>query len=272
MRYSSPAVEERSSLYNLIKRTLVTIDEKERRKINSGESAQTDEKTDHPSDELDEKKMEELIEIHPEVTLARERARSIIEDARRQAEQIRVEAEAKIVEAQKQADQKKAEMDQLLKSKEQEIEKKWKNQFDAAVRSVQALQQNLQKNKDEFVTLGSQQIFLLAKTVVEKMLFIILEKKEEEVFEHKIHELVQRVVDYKKVLMRFNPKNLEHFPPALLQSVKTVLPDVEFRPDPKIAPGGILVDTDFGTFDATIESQYQLFQEIVSQALENENL
>jgi len=31
-------------LYNLIKRTLVTIDEKERRKINSGEPAQADEK------------------------------------------------------------------------------------------------------------------------------------------------------------------------------------------------------------------------------------
>ncbi len=257
-------------MYNLIKRTLVTIDEKERRKINSGDSAQVDEKAEIKADEPDEKKTEELIEIHPEVTLARERAKSIIEDARRRAEQIGKEAEAVTVAAQKQADQKKTEMDQLLKSKEQEIEKKWKNQLDTAVRSVQALQQNLQKSKDEFITLSSQQIFLLAKTVVEKMLFIVLEKKESEVFEHKVHELVQRVVDYKKVVMRFNPKDLEHSPPPLLQSVKTMIPDVEFRPDPKISPGGILVDTDFGTFDATIESQYQLFQEIVSQALENE--
>jgi len=254
-------------LYNLIKRTLVTIDEKERRKINSGEPAQADEKADKPADGSEEKPREELIEMHPEVTLARERARSIIEDARRQAEQIRSEAQALTVAAQKQAEQKKVEMDQLLISKEREIENKWKAQYESAIRSVQALQQSLQKNKDEFIALGSQQILLLAKTVVEKMLFIVLEDREAEVFERKIRELVHRALDYKKVVMRLNPKNLEFFSPTLLQSVKAIIPDVELRPDPKIAPGGILVDTDFGTLDATIESQYQLFQEIVSQAL-----
>jgi flagellar biosynthesis/type III secretory pathway protein FliH len=257
-------------LYNLIKRTLVTIDEKERIRINKTDEPVKEDGIDAPQDfEKETKEQESSLDSHPEVSLAREKARSILEDARRQAEQIKNEAELYKKNVQKQIDQKNSETVQLIKSKEAEVEKKWKTQFDTAVKAVQTLQQTLQKNKDEYVILSTQQILSLSKTVIEKMLFITLTEKENEVFEQKVKGIMTRIINYKNIVMRFNPKNLELFPPELLETVKSVLPNAEFRPDPGIAPGGILVDTNYGTFDATIENQYQLFESIVSEALES---
>lgn len=256
-------------MYNLIKRTLVTIDEKEKKKITpSGNEKQSEEEP--KSDVLveDPKKAEDSLLNHPEVSLAKEKARSILEDARREAEKTRKEAESFLKTSQAQAEQKKTEALQQLKVKEQEIEKKWKTQFDNSIKSLQTLQQTLQKTKDDYIALGTQQLILLTKLTLEKILLITLSERDVEVFEAKISNILRRAVDYKRVIMRFNPQNMENFPPSLLLSVKSVLPHAEFRTDPNISPGGVIVETDYGTYDATIENQMQLLDSMISEVLE----
>jgi len=151
-----------------------------------------------------------------------------------------------------------------LAGKEKTLETQWKQKMDGSLKSLSKALEIISKEKSRYFELSSTQISILLKLIVEKLLYIMLDENTEKILDNKINTLLSKVLNYKKVVFKFNPKDLENMPQETIKNIKATIPDVDIRQDPSLIRSSVIVETDFGTFDASIESQAEMLVSLIT--------
>jgi flagellar biosynthesis/type III secretory pathway protein FliH len=244
---------------------LVTIDEndkvklyKDEKKTLLSEDSSAGEKSEFEGSGSDESKI-----ISPAVSLAKEKARVIIEEAEREVAHIRVQASKYELEAKKKADNIIQNAQQGIQVKEQTIEKKWNTKMNSSVTAMQKANKTFQNSRDEYVELTSEKIHTILQIMLKKALCITLEENREEILLNKTREMMKRVMSLKEIVFKFNPADFTNFPDELKKEMEDTLPSFEIRQDRSVEKGGVIVESNYGTLDGTVENQFQLLDEII---------
>jgi flagellar biosynthesis/type III secretory pathway protein FliH len=252
-------------LYNLIKRALVTIDENEKVKLYKNESKEVKSEEISPDEtegfEAAHSNEDEI--ISPAVSLAKEKARVIIEEAEKEAAQLRKQALKHEAEAKRKAEQIVQNAQQGIALKEQNVEKQWRDRMNNAVVSIQKANKTFSKSKEEYIELTANMMQYILKVMVKKALCITLDEKREEVLVSKTREMMKRVMSLKEIVFKFNPADFNEFPVELKSEMKDTLPSFEIRQDRAVERGGVVVESNYGTLDGTLENQFELLDEII---------
>lgn len=257
-------------MYNLIKRALVTIDENEKvklynneDKIKNRESAKK--KNQKDAAETTNVQETEQANLAPAISLAKEKARVIIEEAENEAEQIKTKAKNIQEEQQKKAELmiKKAEKD--IKNKEEQLKKEWDERYKTSINALINAKKQLEKSKHEYMEIASEKLKTILKTLIKRTLYLSLEEHREEIMNKKLIEMITRVMSLKEIVFKFNPTDIKIIPDDLKQYMKETLPSFEIRQDSSISKGGVIVETNYGTLDGTIENQIEIIDDMIEQ-------
>jgi len=81
---------------------------------------------------------------------------------------------------------------------------------------------------------------------------------------------LDKVIDHENVRIRINPQDLETVQTALFEFLPLVekLENIHFETDAALTPGGCIVETNFGTIDASIENQLKQIDAAFATELE----
>lgn len=262
-------------MYNLIKRALVTIDENEKVKLYKKEEKKKDEETDknnekqvshEGTDNLDT----DPVDLSPAVSLAKEKARVIIEEAEKEAQQI-IENAKKIEEDhQKKANQLLTKAEKEIKNKEERIKKEWEDRYKTSISALKKVKQQLENFQNEYVEITSEKLKIILKTLIQRILFITMKEHPEEIMMNKIQEMISRVMSLKEIVFKFNPLDVKVIPDEIKKDMEETLSSFEIRQDNSISKGGVIVETNYGTLDGTIENQLEIINDMIEQVFGEE--
>ncbi len=262
-------------MYNLIKRALVTIDENEKFKLYKKEDSLKD-KSGHNtgnsknSDTENSTKDNAPEDLTPAVSLAKEKARVIIEEAEKEAEQIVEKAKKTEKEQQKKIEGMLEKAQNDIISKEEKIKKQWKDHYNTSIEALNKAQSSFEKSKTEYVEMTTEKIRIILSRLIEKILLQTLEENHQEVLEKKINEMVSRVMSLKEIVFKFNPNDIKVIPNELKEKMQETLSSFEIRQDASISRGGVIVETNYGTLDGTIENQLEIIDDMIDQVFGEE--
>jgi len=253
-------------LYNLIKRALVTVDEAEKIKLFKDKEKEVLKEENKTEEEKIGENNEKA--VSQEVTLAREKARFIIEEAQSQAKKVIEEVEnmkklqaAELDKLSKELidrnQQEAASLQQQFELKKEELE----NSFNSLIGKIRS-------EKNEYIELSSRQLAFIIRLIVQKIVFLSLSDREIESLENKISTLIKKTMDYKNVVFYMNPEDMQLIPENVINEIKKVIPDAEFRHSPILKRGDIKVDSDYGTYDGSIEGQLDMLESLVSDVFQ----
>jgi len=258
-------------LYNLIKRALVTLEEKDTYRLVPG-------KKENPKTTATPPKMGEETakgtpptpekapqQDPPEVTLAREKARAIVQEASNEAKRQMAELQKAQQEFEAQMKKEKAQLEKQMAQKEAKIQEQWKQKMQSAVQALEKTSSQLVHHEEEYVQIASDLLGKLVRETLRKILFLQWQEKEEELFQAKVQSLVKKVARFKQPVFKFHPQDLEAFSDMLSNSFQKVLPDAEIRQDPNIPRGGIRIDTHFGALDADGATQMEILNKLLDE-------
>ena len=257
-------------MYNLIKRALVTIDDNERISLRKKEPADKDKKEagDDSRDSQDgtpsQEEMQENI-VSPAVSLAKEKARVIIEEANNEAKEIKAEAEKIKTKAAKESEKIMKQAEKKAAEKEKQLEKKWNDKMSASTKALKSASEALNKSREEYAELSTEKMRDLIALLSEKILLTTLEEKKGEILEKKVDELMRRVVSLRDIVFKFNPRDFSSFPPELNKKMNETLTSFEIRQDPSVSKGGVVVETSYGTLDASYENQREILKSLIDE-------
>ncbi len=246
-------------MYNLIKRALVTIDEKEkypfaREKDLSGSSQE--ESTDFaPEAQADP----------PEVNLAKEKARSILQQAREEAEKILAEAHSFFSDAQTKANEIIHQSHDEVKKHKQDVQTQLEKAMETSFKAMESVIRTLETDRNKYVEMAAQELAQIVSVVCHKVLSREISGNEQEVILWKIKQVMQRISNFRKTVFRLHPDDFEKFPKEEIEKVRSSLNHVEFRLDSSLSKGSVVIDTDYGTLDSSIDSQLNILDELVSE-------
>ncbi len=257
-------------MYNLIKRALVTIDENEKVRLYKKEDTikgqeTTKKKNQKDSAETADVQETERTDLAPAISLAKEKARVIIEEAENEAEEIKEKAKAIEAAHQKKADLliKKAEKD--IKNKEEQLKKEWDERYKTSINALNNAQKQLEKSKDEYIEIASEKLKTILKSLIQRTLYLSLEEHQEDILNKKLKEMITRVMSLKEIVFKFNPADIKNIPDEMKQYMEETLPSFEIRHDTSISKGGVIVETNYGTLDGTIENQLEIIDDMIEQ-------
>lgn len=252
-------------MYNLIKRALVTIDENDKVKLYKNESKE--ERVDEPlaeeTDGFESKTSATEDIVSPAVSLAKEKARVILEEAEKEAAQIKKLAAEFEKDAKRKAEQIVQNAEKGIVVKEQAIEKQWKDRMNNAVTSLQKANKTFLKTREEYTELMTEEIHYILKLMIKKALCITVDEEKDEVLLNKTREMMKRVMSLKEIIFKFNPMDFSEFPDELKSEMKDTLPSFEIRQDRAVERSGVIVESNYGTLDGTLDNQFELFDEII---------
>lgn len=252
-------------MYNLIKRALVTIDENEKIKLyNNGEKGIDDQKkVNEPQSE--ENSVEFKAASSPAVSLAKEKARVIIDEAESEARQIRKTAVQIENEARHKAAQTLENAQAEIVSKEEQIKKDWEGKLKSSVEALAKMQETLSKSQNQYVEITTQKLMLIIKNLIQKVLLLSVEQNQEIILEKKVKEMVNRVISLKDIVFKFNPGDIKNIPEGLQKEMKETLTSFQIKQDRTISKGSVICETNYGTLDGTLENQMELINEMIEQ-------
>ena len=262
-------------MYNLIKRALVTIDENEKVRLYKKEKKAGDldeQKTKKRQNSEEDTSLQEVdqIEMSPAVSLAKEKARVIIEEAEKEAEQIKSSAKQIEAEHEKKANQLISKAEKEIKSQEERIQKEWENRYKTSINALNKAKIQFEKSKEEYIEITSEKLRLLLKTLIQRVLFLSLEENREQVMAKKITEMINRVMSLKEIVFKFNPSDIKVIPDEIKETMEETLSSFEIRQDSSISKGGVIVETNYGTLDGTIENQLEIIDDMIEQVFGEE--
>ncbi|MFP4462146.1 MAG: FliH/SctL family protein [Thermotogota bacterium] len=257
-------------MYNLIKRALVTIDENEKvmlykKEDKNGDQESVKKKDAQASHEDSELQEVDQLELSPAVSLAKEKARVIIEEAEKEAEEIKERAKTIESEHQKKAENMIIKAEKEIKSKEEGLKKEWEKRYKTSINALNEAKNQLQKSKEEYIEIASEKIRLILKTLIQRILFISTEEHHDVIMTKKIQEMITRVMSLKEIVFKFNPTDVKGLPEELKKEMEEALSSFEIRQDNSISKGGVIVETNYGTLDGTIENQLEIIDDMIEQ-------
>ena len=97
-----------------------------------------------------------------------------------------------------------------------------------------------------------------------------MEDRQQEMLEKKIAEMVTRVMSLKEIVFKFNPADIKTIPEELKKEMRETLSSFEIRQDASISRGGVIVETNYGTLDGTLENQLEIIDDMVEQVFGEE--
>jgi len=257
-------------LYNLIKRALVTIDENEKIKLYKKEDIASEKDNQQSGDSFDanQPNHEQVTEsqlMSPAISLAKEKARVILEEAEKEAETILKRSQEASDEVKKKADQLLERSKKEIVSKEEKLKKQYEERYKNSILALTKAREFFEQSENEYAELTTEKIRLILNKLIEKILYIQLDEHHEKILCNKIHEMIARVMNLKEIVFRFNPADLTTIPESIKQEMLETLTAYDIRQDTSISRGSVIVETNYGTLDGTFENQMEIVNDMIEQ-------
>ncbi|MBI2058804.1 MAG: hypothetical protein HYT87_03455 [Nitrospirae bacterium] len=181
----------------------------------------------------------------------------ILREAKKQADKILSQAwrEAELIQARARESAFAIGHDEGFKAGHEEGFNKIKKDSEPIFQALQGAVQRMVKLESEIRVLVEQQFWRLALKIAQKIL-----KREIDIASpvvENLREAVKRAVDLNRLDIRVHPEDLElvqRYRPTLLAEVEGIKA-MHIQADAALAPGGCIVETNFGDIDARIERQ-----------------
>jgi flagellar assembly protein FliH len=183
----------------------------------------------------------------PERTAARQQAEAILQQAHAEADQIRQQAQQEGYQAGYQEGWQHAQT---------QLEEQLQQHLTQLRDEVQRFLQQLQAQFEEYLRLLEPQMLALTLQIARKVIRDELQQHPEHVLTL-IRETLRRVQGFGGVRIRVNPFDLElvRQKRASLLTVIDSLEGLEIVEDRRVEPGGCLIETTQGIYDARIQTQ-----------------
>ncbi|MBT8764284.1 hypothetical protein KFV02_10100 [Desulfohalobiaceae bacterium Ax17] len=181
---------------------------------------------------------------------AQEKAREIIARAMQEAQGIREQArEEGLKQGQAQA--------------AREIEKVKQKLTDDFARVISQIEQEKCNIWQRF----RQDLVLLTRAAVEKVLGLELEKNKEKVLENLLDQALELIESKEELVIRVNPDDTELLQ-GIMDKLRAKHPQLslwQVKPDPQITQGGLVLENGKGMVDNTIEGRYAAVKKILDE-------
>lgn len=173
--------------------------------------------------------------------------------------------DGKVYEASQQA---KQIIDDALKEAEQirEIEKK--KGFDAGyeqgLRQVAEVLVRFKQEKERVLSEIEPQVVMLVRKIAEKIIGKELELNNETIV-NIVKQALQPVKQQKEIIIRVNPQDVEILEKnkAGIIDVLARTNDISIKPDDSVVSGGCIVETEIGTIDARLDTQLRVLEQVL---------
>ena len=202
----------------------------------------------------EEESAEEMVDPLAELRQEQERIKAENEEliARTQAEVARIEQEA---------------YDKGYAAGVEQGKKEGKESFDEKISQTAQLIADLQSKTSQVTLAYEEQLLPLIKAMVDKLVYHEMSVNPL-VIEKCLHKAMAHVVATSRVCVHLHPDDFNHIKDLTLERPE-LLPasdNLELMEDPAISQGGCLLETDFGTIDATLETGRENLYKAIDQA------
>jgi flagellar biosynthesis/type III secretory pathway protein FliH len=82
--------------------------------------------------------------------------------------------------------------------------------------------------------------------------------------------MINRVMSLKEIVFKFNPSDIKVIPDEIKREMEETLSSFEIRQDASISKGGVIVETNYGTLDGTMENQLEIIDDMIEQVFGEE--
>ena len=197
--------------------------------------------------------IEELTESppSPELTAARQQAEALLQQARTEADQLRQQAQQEGYQAGYEAGYQEGR-----RHAQAQLEAQYQQHLTQLRDEVQRFLLQLQAQFDEYLRLLEPQMLALTLQIARKVIRDELHQHPEHVLTL-IRETLRRVQGFGNIRIRVSPLDLElvRQKRASLLTVIDSLEGLEIVEDRRVEPGGCLIETTQGIYDARIQTQ-----------------
>ncbi len=202
---------------------------------------------------------------------AMEKAKQIEEEARTKAQQIYLEKEE---EFKKKAKEEREKLDkEAAEIRERAYKEGYEQGFQSGLPEVRRLIDMLKKiielaieKRDRIIEDAEAQIIRIILLITRKVVKAISEEERKVVVEN-IKAALQKVIGATEVVIRVNTVDLEiatEHKELFLQMFEE-LRNITIIEDPRVDPGGCIIETDFGSVDARIATQLEEIEEKIRE-------
>lgn len=145
-------------------------------------------------------------------------------------------------------------------------------QAQAVVEKLEALAQQVVRLREELLSLHEEDVVKLALAVAEKVIGRVSEE-DQELAAQTVRHLLAQVAGAREIRIRVHPDDLPQVEPhqeawkRLVEGTRTLA----IVADDRVAPGGALVETEFGAIDSGIESRFREAGEALMEVLRGES-
>ncbi len=195
----------------------------------------------------------------PELSALREQADALLQQAQREAEQIRQQAYQQGYQEGYRAGAEEARI---------HLETEAHQQVAQLREQVNTFLQQLQSQFDKYLRLLEPQMLALTMQIARKVIRDELRQHPEHVLAM-IRDVLRRVQGFGQVRIRVHPLDLElvrQHKPSLLTVIDS-LDGLEIVEDRRVEPGGCILETPQGIYDARVDTQLEEMEHALNEAL-----
>ena len=152
-----------------------------------------------------------------------------------------------------------------------EAQKECENEFEALKQEFSTqfgtLMRNIEEKKENFLQEYKEELVLLTKASVEKILHITLDENKEQILNNLFHQAMEQLEDKKKLCIRAHPDDIEIMQ-EMLEKARAEYPQLDkwqLKPDPAIEQGGVILENENSIINNTIDVRYAEVKKIVDQ-------
>ncbi len=197
-------------------------------------------------------------EVNAALEKARADAEEILSQARAQAEAVREEARQQGYSAGEAAARQEVEA---------RLTEVWEKQTYAVKGNIQAIIDSIIDARQELWEQSEQEMVSLVLEVARKVIKTEVQQNPNVIGEM-IRHAMRRVVDKETVRIRVNPDDIERVRGEREELLRVLdgIRHLEIDDDRRIGPGGCVIETNGGTIDARIDTQFEQLEEAMKAA------
>lgn len=200
---------------------------------------------------------------------ASKEANAIVDQARADAEQILADARAQSEAVREEARQQGYSAGEAAARQEVEahLNEVWEKQTYAIKGNIQGIIDAIIDARQELWEQSEQEMVSLVLEVAQKVIKVEVQQNPNVICEM-IRHAMRRVVDKETVRIRVNPDDIERVRGERegLMRVLDGIRHLEIDDDRRIGPGGCVIETNGGTIDARIDTQFEQVEEALKAA------
>ncbi|WP_297057782.1 FliH/SctL family protein [Thermosulfurimonas sp.] len=138
------------------------------------------------------------------------------------------------------------------------------------IKAVDQFMASLRESASRAVLSLDREILGLLKLLAQKLLFKET-LRDETIILRVIREALKEVAEGARVVIKVHPQEAEFLKALNLQSLSSrSFAEIRLEEDPSVTPGGCILETDFGTVDATLENRWAEILKALEEAAGHE--